>query len=155
MLLLALYLYKCNIEDPFTNNNSSSKNIVLIGDSILNNSAYVLANPKTATDANFYGIESVIGHEYFHNWNVERIRPKTLEPFNFEKSNMSNELWCAEGFTQYYGSLLLARAGFTTDKVYLNTVSSLVNTKQKTPGLSARSFLFCVLFLIQNTFTLF
>ena len=44
MLLLALYLYKCNIEDPFTNNNSSSKNIVLIGDSILNNSAYVLAN---------------------------------------------------------------------------------------------------------------
>lgn len=43
-LLLALYLYKCNIEDPFTNNNTSSKNIVLIGDSILNNSAYVLAN---------------------------------------------------------------------------------------------------------------
>ena len=50
-------------------------------------------------------------HEFFHNWNVERIRPKTLEPFNFEKSNMSNELWCAEGFTQYYGELLLCRSG--------------------------------------------
>lgn len=37
------------------------------------NSAYVLANPKTATDANFYGIESVIGHEYFHNWTGNRI----------------------------------------------------------------------------------
>ena len=80
------------------------------------------------------GVLGVFAHEYFHNWNVERIRPKSLEPFNFEKSNMSNELWCAEGFTQYYGSLLLARAGFTTDKVYLNTVASLVNTKQNTPG---------------------
>jgi predicted metalloprotease with PDZ domain len=49
------------------------------------------------------GLLGVFSHEYFHNWNVERIRPKTLEPFNFEKSNMSNELWCAEGFTQYYG----------------------------------------------------
>ena len=51
-------------------------------------------------------VPSVFAHEFFHAWNVERIRPKTLEPFNFEKSNMSNELWFAEGFTQYYGELL-------------------------------------------------
>lgn len=77
---------------------------------------------------------SVFSHEYFHSWNVERIRPKTLEPFNFEKSNMSDELWFAEGFTQYYGELLLARAGLTTESNYLNLLASFVNTKLNTPG---------------------
>ena len=52
-----------------------------------------------------------VAHEFFHAWNVERIRPKTLEPFNFEEANMSGELWLAEGFTQYYGELIQARAG--------------------------------------------
>ena len=54
-----------------------------------------------------------VSHEFFHAWNVERIRPKTLEPFNFEDANMSGELWLAEGFTQYYGQLIMARAGLS------------------------------------------
>jgi predicted metalloprotease with PDZ domain len=54
-----------------------------------------------------------VSHEFFHGWNVERIRPKTLEPFNFEEANVSGELWLAEGFTQYYGPLVMARAGLT------------------------------------------
>jgi predicted metalloprotease with PDZ domain len=53
-----------------------------------------------------------VSHEFFHAWNVERIRPRTLEPFNFEEANMSGELWLAEGFTQYYGDLIMARTGF-------------------------------------------
>lgn len=73
-------------------------------------------------------------HEYFHNWNVERIRPKTLEPFNFAKSNMSNELWCAEGFTQYYGGLLLVRSGLQNSTSFLNTAAALINTKTNAPG---------------------
>lgn len=52
-----------------------------------------------------------ISHEYFHNWNVERIRPAGLEPFDFTRENISCCLWVAEGFTQYYGELLLKRAG--------------------------------------------
>ena len=52
-----------------------------------------------------------VSHEFFHAWNVERIRPKTLEPFNFEEANISGELWLAEGFTQYYGKLIMGRAG--------------------------------------------
>lgn len=54
-----------------------------------------------------------ISHEFFHAWNVERIRPADLEPFNFTDANVSCCLWMAEGFTQYYGNLLLIRAGFT------------------------------------------
>jgi predicted metalloprotease with PDZ domain len=50
-------------------------------------------------------------HEFFHGWNVERIRPRSLEPFDFERANMSGELWLGEGFTQYYGVLTLSRAG--------------------------------------------
>ena len=81
----------------------------------------------------------VFAHEFFHCWNVKRIRPKTLEPFNFEKSNMSYELWFAEGFTQYYGDLLVERAGFLRDTDYVKrTVAGLVNTKINTPG--ARSY---------------
>ncbi|MET0300901.1 MAG: PDZ domain-containing protein [Flavitalea sp.] len=78
--------------------------------------------------------DDVFAHEFFHCWNIERIRPKTLEPFNFEKSNMSNELWFGEGFTQYYGELLLKRSDFTSFDNYLNSVAGLVNTKENTPG---------------------
>lgn len=76
----------------------------------------------------------VFAHEFFHCWNVERIRPRTLEPFNFEKSNMSNELWFAEGFTQYYGDLLTERANCMTEDAYLRVVSGLINTKSNTQG---------------------
>ncbi len=54
----------------------------------------------------------VVAHEFFHNWNVERIRPAGLEPFDFTRENITCCLWLAEGFTQYYGPLSLVRAGF-------------------------------------------
>jgi predicted metalloprotease with PDZ domain len=77
---------------------------------------------------------STFSHEYFHSWNVKRIRPKSLEPFNFEHANMSSELWFAEGFTQYYGELLLVRAGFHTVDEYTNQLAGLVNQVLNTPG---------------------
>ena len=52
-----------------------------------------------------------LAHEFFHAWNVERIRPRALEPFDLENANMSGELWLAEGFTSYYGPLISLRAG--------------------------------------------
>jgi predicted metalloprotease with PDZ domain len=76
----------------------------------------------------------VYAHEYFHSWNVKRIRPKTLEPFNFEHANMSSELWFAEGFTQYYGELLLVRSGFVDLDDYTGTVAGLVNQVLNTPA---------------------
>ena len=58
-----------------------------------------------------------VAHEFFHCWNVERIRPKGLEPFDFDRANISGELWLAEGFTQYYGPLALQRAGLVGRRV--------------------------------------
>jgi len=55
-----------------------------------------------------------ISHEFFHAWNVERIRPVGLEPFDFTRENITCCLWLAEGFTQYYGPLTITRAGLGT-----------------------------------------
>jgi predicted metalloprotease with PDZ domain len=76
----------------------------------------------------------VFAHEFFHCWNVERIRPKSLEPFNFEKSNMSEALWVAEGFTQYYGSVLMLRAGLSSPEEFVRGMGGIVNAKVNTPG---------------------
>jgi predicted metalloprotease with PDZ domain len=81
----------------------------------------------------------VFSHEYFHSWNVKRIRPKSLEPFNFEYANMSSELWFAEGFTQYYGEMVLVRAGFNTVDDYTGTIAGLVNQILNTPGAAKSS----------------
>src|SRR6185503_11236772 len=67
-----------------------------------------LRNPGMVLDA-----LDTVSHEFFHAWNVERIRPASLEPFNFEEANISGELWLAEGFTQYYGPLIMTRAGLS------------------------------------------
>jgi predicted metalloprotease with PDZ domain len=70
-------------------------------------------------------------HEFFHCWNVERIRPQGLEPFNFEEANMTDSLWLAEGFTQYYGPLIMTRAGLTDPAQAIagfgRTVDAVVN----------------------------
>jgi predicted metalloprotease with PDZ domain len=110
----------------------ASANAFVQGDGMEHRNSTMITVPIPYFNTDF--LLEVFSHEYFHNWNVERIRPKTLEPFNFEKSNMSNELWFAEGFTQYYGELLLARAGLTSEKNYLPTMTGLVNTKLNTPG---------------------
>jgi predicted metalloprotease with PDZ domain len=67
-----------------------------------------------------------ISHEFAHVWNVERIRPADLEPFDFTRANLSCCLWFAEGFTDYYGSLLLLRAGLSTT-MPLGSVVSVIN----------------------------
>lgn len=109
-----------------------SANPYVFGDGMEHRNSTMISQTMGTFNPNF--LLGVISHEYFHNWNVERIRPKTLEPFNFEKSNMSNELWCAEGFTQYYGELILSRAGLRDNKAFLSTLAMLTNTKQNTPG---------------------
>jgi predicted metalloprotease with PDZ domain len=110
----------------------ASANPYVYGDGMEHRNSTMIST--TMTGFNVDRLLGVFSHEYFHNWNVERIRPKTLEPFNFEKSNISNELWCAEGFTQYYGTLLESRAGLITPDNYLQGVTFLVYTKQNTPG---------------------
>ena len=75
-----------------------------------------------------------VSHEFFHAWNVERLRPKTLEPFDFERANMSGELWFAEGFTSYYGGLMLKRVGISSLDDYAAALTRLLETILNAPG---------------------
>ena len=80
-----------------------------------------------------------VAHEFFHSWNVERIRPKSLEPFNFDNANMSGELWLAEGFTSYFASLVTRRAGLTSTRELAQEMGRVVNTVLTSPGRRVRS----------------
>ncbi len=76
----------------------------------------------------------IVSHEFFHSWNVKRIRPKSLEPFAFERADMSGELWFAEGFTNYYGDLVLKRAGLDTLDDFAQNMSGALNAVLNDPG---------------------
>jgi len=76
-----------------------------------------------------------VSHEFFHAWNVERIRPASLEPFDFEEANMSGELWFAEGFTSYYTGLTLVRAGIRTEREYVEGLARSINRVYNAPGI--------------------
>jgi predicted metalloprotease with PDZ domain len=97
-----------------------------------NSTVIVQRTPKIAGYES--GLLGTFSHEFFHAWNVERLRPKTLEPFSFEHSNISEGLWLAEGFTQYYGNLLLTRAGFRTHDNAAQTFNGIINTVLNSPG---------------------
>lgn len=97
-----------------------------------NSTSIVQRTPKIAGYEN--QLLGTFSHEYFHSWNVERFRPKGLEPFNFEHANLTEGLWMAEGFTQYYGNLLLARAGFRTLDNAIQTFNAFVNTVLTMPA---------------------
>jgi predicted metalloprotease with PDZ domain len=75
-----------------------------------------------------------VSHEFFHSWNVRRIRPRALEPFDFDRADMSGELWFAEGFTNYYGILALKRAGFSSLDQFAGAMGTAVSNVLTAPG---------------------
>ena len=77
---------------------------------------------------------NLVGHEYFHNWNIKRLRPIELGPFNYEAENYTRGLWVGEGFTDYYGALLVKRAGLSTAAEYLDELSGSIERVQTRPG---------------------
>ena len=89
------------------------------------NSTILTSTTPLATNA--LGVLGTLSHEFFHAWNVERIRPDDLEPFAFDRANMTGTLWFAEGFTSYYDDLFIRRAGITDDAQYVSAISGLVN----------------------------
>ncbi len=81
---------------------------------------------RNSIRGDFDDLVGTMSHEFFHAWNVERIRPRSLEPFDLTKPNVSGELWLAEGFTQYYGSLVLVRAGLMSPEAFAADMGGLV-----------------------------
>jgi predicted metalloprotease with PDZ domain len=76
----------------------------------------------------------LISHEYFHTWNVKRLRPTEFAQYNYHTENYTELLWFFEGFTSYYDDLFLRRAKRIDNAVYLKLLSKTINQVQQTPG---------------------
>ena len=87
-----------------------------------------------ATEAGYRNFLSLVAHEHFHLWNVKRLRPIALGPFDYDNENYTTDLWIAEGFTAYYQNLILRHANLTTPEIFLGSVGNEMSTLQNTPG---------------------
>ena len=76
----------------------------------------------------------LISHEYFHTWNVKRLRPAEFTRYDYAQENHTQLLWFFEGFTSYYDDLLLRRAGLIDDSFYLKLLTKTINQVLQTPG---------------------
>ena len=81
----------------------------------------------------------LVAHEFFHLWNVKRIRPKALEVFDYDQENYTPSLWFCEGTTSYYDLLIPLRAGIYDAKSYLNNLSKEITRYETTPGRKVQS----------------
>jgi predicted metalloprotease with PDZ domain len=100
----------------------------------LNSTVLMTSRWTTRTRRSYVGWLELASHELFHAWNVKRLRPAELGPFDYENENHTRSLWMAEGVTDYYADLLVHRAGLTTRDEYLDSLSTKIEELQTTPG---------------------
>jgi predicted metalloprotease with PDZ domain len=97
------------------------------------------SHDQYGTEKGYNGFLSLVAHEYHHLWNVKRMRPVALGPFDYDNENYTTNLWIAEGFTAYYENKFMLRAGFTSPEEFVvNLVTSLA-TVENTPGTRMQS----------------
>ncbi|WP_333473552.1 M61 family metallopeptidase [Salinimicrobium sediminilitoris] len=104
------------------------------GDGMEHRNSTVLTDVTSLGEGGMKENIGTVAHEFFHAWNVERIRPESLEPFDFTEANMSGLLWFAEGFTSYYTGVTLARAGILTPEEYVKSLNSTFNYVWNSPA---------------------
>ncbi|CAN5645694.1 PDZ domain-containing protein [soil metagenome] len=100
----------------------------------LNSFAIQFPGIKFKDKKSYKSLLGLIAHEFFHCWNVKRIRPYELGPFDYEKENYTKLLWVAEGFTSFYDNLILYRAGFLNKDEYLDALSKEINDAMRYEG---------------------
>ena len=108
------------------------------GDGMEHRNSTILTSARSLRDSRLDLLDTV-SHEFFHAWNIERIRPASLEPFNLEDANISGELWFGEGFTNYYGPLVMRRAGLYTDAEFAIEMGNAIDRVANAPGRQFRS----------------
>ena len=89
---------------------------------------------ETRPQEGYTTLLGLISHEYFHTWNVKRLRPSEFTGYDYTRENYTEMLWFFEGFTSYYDDLLLRRAGLIDDAAYLKLITKTVNQVLQTPG---------------------
>ncbi len=99
-----------------------------------NSTVLDVARTTYDTPAGYLDFLELVAHEYFHLWNVKRLRPIALGPFKYDQENYTRMLWVAEGFTKYYENALVYRAGVQTREDYLATRASSLMSLENQPG---------------------
>lgn len=100
----------------------------------LNNTTISFEGSQLNSAEGMRRIMNFLAHEYFHNYNVKRIRPMELGPFDYNRGSRTNLLWVSEGLTVYYEYLIMNRAGLTSDLDLLKNFENLINTLENNPG---------------------
>jgi predicted metalloprotease with PDZ domain len=100
----------------------------------LNSTTFGWSAESLKTSAGKRKLYTFLAHEYFHHYNVKRIRPIELGPFDYDKENRTNMLWVAEGFTVYYDLLITRRAGLMTDEELLESIRDRLLGFENKPG---------------------
>lgn len=104
------------------------------GDGMEHRNSTILTDKASLAEGGMKGNIGTVAHEFFHAWNVERIRPAELEPFDFTEANMTGSLWFAEGFTSYYTGLMLCRAKVLTPEDYIKGLTGTFNYVWNSPA---------------------
>lgn len=94
---------------------------------------------ETRQSEGYVTLLGLISHEYFHTWNVKRLRPAEFAHFDYSAENYTQLLWFFEGFTSYYDDLLLRRCGLIDDATYLKLLTKTANQVLQTPGREVQS----------------
>ncbi|MDB4075561.1 MAG: PDZ domain-containing protein [Crocinitomicaceae bacterium] len=94
----------------------------------------VLSTNRWRYQNDYKGFLKLVSHEYFHLWNVKRIRPVELGPFNYDAENYTSLLWVMEGFTSYYEKMILLRSGIWSEKEFLNGMFGSLNYVEGSVG---------------------
>src|SRR6267143_4529457 len=89
---------------------------------------------KGAKPNGFRTFLGLVSHEYFHTWNVKRIRPAAFTPYDLDSENYTTLLWAFEGITSYYGDLFLVRSGLISRDAYLESVAKSVTSVLRSSG---------------------
>jgi predicted metalloprotease with PDZ domain len=100
----------------------------------LNNTTVGFDGKDLNTAGGFNRMMSFLAHEYFHNYNVKRIRPVELGPFDYEKENRTNLLWVSEGLSVYYEYMIIKRAGLINEQMLLSDFEKSINAFENNPG---------------------
>ncbi|MGC2288990.1 MAG: PDZ domain-containing protein [Thermoplasmata archaeon] len=99
-----------------------------------NSTAIIVGRTAFRPEEDYRSVLSVTSHEYFHLYNVKRIRPQVLGPFDYTKENYTHLLWAMEGSTDYFGTLILLRGSLLTPPKYLEEVAKNIQKYVNTPG---------------------
>lgn len=100
----------------------------------LNNTTVSFDGSRMTTPASMTGMLKFLAHEYFHHYNVKRIRPFELGPFDYSRENRTSLLWVSEGLTVYYEYLIMLRAGLLSEEEFLASICSNTNAYENDPG---------------------